>query len=104
MSTPSDILNNASYVFGLAETSTSTAPGELLAAAVASSMSTIVSLKTAKLGVRPGAVEARAVIDDCGRGWRLCGLHLEISRQMLEPATEPFFMRLGRRHVVIVRS
>ena len=29
MSTPSGVLNHASYIFGLAETSTSTAPGEL---------------------------------------------------------------------------
>lgn len=59
MSTPSGILSNASCVFGLAETTTSTKPGELLAAAVASSMSTIVSLKMAQCGARLAAVDAR---------------------------------------------
>ena len=93
ITTPSGVLSNASYVFGLAETSTSTAPGELLAAAVASSMSTMVSLKMAKLGVRPGAVDARAVIavDDCGTGWRLRSLHLEIIAQVREPASDRLF-------------
>ena len=93
VSTPSGVLSNASYVFGLAETSTSTAPGELLAAAVASSMSTMVSLKMAKLGVRPAEVDACAVItvDDSARGWRLCGLHLEITGHVRRPATDRLF-------------
>jgi lipoyl-dependent peroxiredoxin len=93
LSTPSGVLSHSSYVFGLAETTTSTTPGELLAAAVASSMSTMVSLKMVQCGERLSAVDTRAVIrvDDSGEGWRLAGLHLEITAQMLEPATERLF-------------
>ena len=93
MSTPSGVLSNASHVFGLAETTTSTKPGELLAAAVASSMSTMISLKIAQCGARLSAVDTHAAIrvDDSGEGWRLANLHLEITAQMLEPATERLF-------------
>lgn len=80
MSSPSGILSNASYVIGLAETTTSTTSGELLAAAVASSMSAIISLKMAQCGARLAAVDTRAVIkvDDSGEGGG-SGLHLEIT-------------------------
>jgi lipoyl-dependent peroxiredoxin len=90
VASPSGVLSNASYVFGLAQTTTSTTPGELLAAAVASSMSTMVSLKMAQCGARLTAVDTRAIVtvDDSGQGWRLSSLHLEITAQMLEPATE----------------
>ncbi len=73
VSTPSRILSNASYVFGLAETTTSTTPAEMLAAAVASSISAIVALKMAELGTRPSSVNTRAVItvDDSGDRWQL---------------------------------
>jgi len=93
VSTPSGVLSNASYVFGLAGTTTSTTASELLAAAVSSSMSTMVALKMARYGARLSAVDTRAVItvDDSGDRWRLSGLHLEITAQMLEPATERLF-------------
>jgi osmotically inducible protein OsmC len=93
VSTPSGVLNKAGYVFGLAGTTTGTAPGELLAAAVASSMSTMVSLKMAQCGAKLSAVDTRAVItvDDSGKGWRLAAIHLEITAQMLEPASERLF-------------
>jgi|CZKR01.1.fsa_nt_gi osmotically inducible protein OsmC len=88
VSTPSGVLSNASYVFGLAETTASTTPGEMLAAAVASSMSTMVALKMAKLGAKPSAVNTRAVItvDDSGDRWQLTALRLEITVQTLDPA------------------
>jgi osmotically inducible protein OsmC len=93
VTTPGGILNNSSYVFGLAETTASTTPGELLAAAVASSMSAMVSLKMAQLGARLSAVDTRAVVamDDSGDGWRFSGIRLEITAQMLEPATDRLF-------------
>src|SRR5271167_889818 len=55
VSTPSGVLSNASYVFGLAGTTTSTTASELLAAAVSSSMSTMVALKMARYGARLSA-------------------------------------------------
>jgi lipoyl-dependent peroxiredoxin len=90
VSTPSGVLSNANYIFGLAETTTSTTPGELLAAAIAASMSTMVALKMAKLGETPAAVDTRAIItvDHSGYGWRLRGLHLEITAQKTELATD----------------
>ena len=56
-------------------------------------MSTIVSLKMAQCGARLSAVDTRAIVtvDDSGQGWRLSGFHLEITAQMLEPATERLF-------------
>jgi hypothetical protein len=47
----------------------------------------------AKLGVRPGAVDVRAAIavDDCGTGWRLRSLHLEITAHVREPASDRLF-------------
>jgi hypothetical protein len=65
----------------------------MLAAAVASSMSTMVCLKMAKLGARLSAVDTRAVVemDDPGDGWQFSGIRLEITAQMLEPATDRLF-------------
>jgi organic hydroperoxide reductase OsmC/OhrA len=82
-------LSNASYAFGLAETTTSTTPGELLAAAVASSMSTIISLKMAQCGARLSAVDTHAVTPWMIPG--LSGLHLEITAQVREPASDRLF-------------
>ena len=48
VSTPSAVLHHSSYFFGRPETIGSTTPGELLAAAVASSMSTMVAMKMAR--------------------------------------------------------
>ena len=93
VSTPSGVLHRASYVFGLAGTTSSTTPGELLAAAVASSMSTMVSRKMAQVGAKLCAVDTHVVVtvDDSGEGWRLVGIHLEITAQTLEPASEHLF-------------
>ena len=93
VSTPSGVLSNDNYVFGLAGTTSGTTPGELLAAAVASSMSAMVSLKMAQGGAKLSAVDTRAVVtvDDSGEGWRLASIHLEITAQMLEPASERLF-------------
>jgi osmotically inducible protein OsmC len=89
VSTPSGVLRNSSYVFGLAETTSSTTPGELLAAAVSSSMSRMVALKMSQLGARPVAVDTRAVItvDNLDDRWRLTAVHMEITAKTLDPTT-----------------
>jgi len=92
VSVPSGVLSNTHYVFGLAETTGCTTPGEMLAAAIASSMSTTVVLKMAELGARPAAVETHAVVmlDDSGEKWRITAVHLEITAQMLDGESSCF--------------
>jgi len=92
VSVPSGILSNTHYVFGLAETTGCTTPGEMLAAAIASSMSTTVVLKMAKLGAQPAVVETHAVVslDDLGDKWKITAVHLEITAKMLDAETSCF--------------
>lgn len=92
VSTPSRVLNNSEYAFGMAATKSCTTPGELLAAAISSSMSTVVALKMAELGVKPETVETRAVVnfDNTGKQWRITSVHLEVCAQASEAATQCF--------------
>jgi len=57
-------------------------------------MSTMVAMKMARCGARLSAVETRAVVtvDDPREEWRLCGLRMEITAQMLEPTTDRVFL------------
>lgn len=90
VSTPGGVLSNASFVLGLAGTSTSTTPSELLVAAVACSMSAMVFLRLDQCGAKPLAVDTHAIVtvDDSGNGWQLRRLNLEITAQMHEPAAD----------------
>ena len=92
VSVPSGVLSNTRYAFGLAETSGCTTPGEMLAAALASSMATTLVVKMAKLGARPAAVETHAVVmlDDSAEKWRITAVHLEITAQLLDAESSCF--------------
>ncbi len=92
VSVPSGVLSNTRYVFGLAETTGCTTPGEMLAAAIASSMSTTIVLKMAKLGARPAAVETHALVslDDVGDKWKITAVHLEVIAWTLDAETSCF--------------
>ncbi|MBZ5679617.1 MAG: OsmC family protein [Acidobacteriia bacterium] len=82
VSTPSGVLNNATYAFGsLAGTERFTTPYEMLAAAIASCMSTMVALEMAKLGINPTVVGTYAVLnlDNSADIWPITSAHLEIT-------------------------
>lgn len=82
VSTPSAVLNNATYAFGwLAGGERFTTPYELLAAAIASSMSTMVAVEMARLGIKPTGVDTHAALtlDSSADKWRITGAHLEIT-------------------------
>ena len=82
ISTASGILNNATYVFGSpAGFTTHTSPGEMLAAALASSMSRMVATEMAKVGIRPVQVETDAALtlEFVSEMVRIVGTHLKIT-------------------------
>ena len=82
VSTPSGVLNNATYAFGsLAGGARFTTPCEMFAAAIASCMSTMVAVEMAKLGIKPAVVDTYAVLtlDGAADKWRITGAHLEIT-------------------------
>ncbi len=82
VSTPSAVLNNAAYAIeSLSGGARSTTPYELLAAAIASSISTRVAVEMAKLGISPRVVDTHAVLtlDSFAGQWGITGAHLEIT-------------------------
>lgn len=82
VSTSSHVLDNANYAFGsLAGVEPFTTPGELLAAAIASCMSTVLATEMAKLGIKPVTVDTHAalVLDNPGEKWRILRGHLTIA-------------------------
>jgi osmotically inducible protein OsmC len=81
LSTPSGVLNNSKYTFGsLTGPATSTSPGEMLAAAISSSMSRMVAVEMTKVGIRPVQVETNTALtlDFVGESLRIVGAHLKI--------------------------
>ncbi len=94
VSTPvSGILSNATYAFGsLAGVAPFTTPGELLAAAIASSMATTVARQMAKLAVRPVTVDTYAVLafEASADGYRLTSAQLTITALALEGDSKRF--------------
>ncbi len=93
VSTPSGILNNATYAFGsLAGVGPVTTPGEMLAAAIASCMSTVVALEMAKLGMKPVTVDTHAVLtlENPGDQWQITRAHLGINAHTTEPDSKRF--------------
>ena len=82
ISTPSGVLNNCKYNFGsLTGLTACTSPAEMLAAAIASSMSRMVAVEMAKAGIRPLQVETDAAltVDFVGEVLRIVGAQLNIT-------------------------
>jgi osmotically inducible protein OsmC len=81
LSTPSEVLSNSEYTFGsLMGPAASTSPCEMLAAAISSSMSGMVSVEMTKLGIRPVQVETNTALtlDFVGESLRIVEAHLKI--------------------------
>jgi len=81
VSAPSGVLNRTKYVFGSAGTAGSTSPGELLAAAIAASVSATVARKIGELGGHSTAVTAHAVVtlNNVAELWKIHSVHLDIT-------------------------
>jgi len=93
VSTASGVLANTTYAFGkLAEIPPCTTPCELLAAAIASSMSVMVALEMNKAGIRPIAVDVYAVLtlDNPAEKWQVTSGHLKISARSVESDKKRF--------------
>jgi lipoyl-dependent peroxiredoxin len=93
VSTPSGVLSNATYTFGsLTGVGPFTTPCELLAAAIASCMSTMVALEMAKLGIKPAVVDTLAVLtlDNPADRWRITSAHLKITARTTDPESSRF--------------
>jgi len=90
---PSGALNNTTYAFGsLADTSRYTSPSEMLAAAIASCMSTMVAIEMAKAGIQPVVVETYAVlaVENPQGKYRISNIHLEITARTTDPESSKF--------------
>lgn len=93
VSTPSGVLDKTTYAFGsLSGGAPCTTPCEVLAAAVASCMSTMVAIEMAKVGIKPMAVDTYAVLtlDNPGGKWQITGAHLEITARTTDPESSRF--------------
>jgi osmotically inducible protein OsmC len=93
VSTPSGVLNNATYAFGsLAGFERLTSPCEMLAAAIASCMATTVAIEMAKVGIKPAVVDTYAVLtlDNANEKWRITNSHLEITVRTTESQSSRF--------------
>jgi len=102
VSTPSGVLANATYAFGkLTEVPPCTTPCEMLAAAIASCMSTMVALEMAKVGIKPVTVDTHTVLtlDNPGGKWQITGGHLKISARTTDVGGKRFeqAVELARR-------
>lgn len=81
ITTPSGVLSETTFAFGtLAEHARCTTPCEMLAAALASCMSVVVALETAKVGIRTVNVDTWALLtlDNTDGKWRITGGSLKI--------------------------
>jgi osmotically inducible protein OsmC len=94
VTTPSGVLNNSTYAFGsLADTSRFTSPSEMLAAAIASCMSTMVAVEMAKVGIRPIVVETYVVLtlySPTEGKYQISKVHLEITARTTDPESSKF--------------
>lgn len=93
VTTPSGVLNNATYAFGsLADTSRFTSPSEMLAAAIAACMSTMVAVEMAKVGIKPIVVETYTVlvVESLGGRYQISKAHLEITARTTDPESPKF--------------
>lgn len=93
VTTPSRVLDKATYAFGsLGGGAPCTTPCEVLAAAIASCMATMVAVEMAKVGIKPLAVDTFAVLtlDNPGGKWQITGAHLEITARTRDADTLNF--------------
>jgi osmotically inducible protein OsmC len=94
VTTPSGALSNVTYAFGsLADTSRFTSPSEMLAAAIASCMSTMVAVEMAKAGIRPIVVETYVVLtlySPTEGKYLISKAHLEITARTTDPESSKF--------------
>ena len=93
VSTPSGVLDKATYAFGsLSGEAPCTTPCELLTAAIASCMSTMVAIEMAKLGIKPVAVDSYAVVtlDNPAGKWQITAGHLDITAHTTDAASTRF--------------
>lgn len=93
VSSPSRILNKAPYVFGsFAAEVPSSSPCEMLAAAIASCMATMVAVEMAKAGIKPSTVDTHAVltVENPAGQWRITGAHLDITARTTEAGPRGF--------------
>jgi osmotically inducible protein OsmC len=99
VTTPSGVLSNSTYAFGaLADASRFTSPSEMLAAAIASCMSTMVAAEMAKVGIKPLVVEAYAVlrVDDVQGYYRIGNINLEVTARTMDPESPKFSEAVAR--------
>lgn len=83
---PSGVLSEASYGFGsLADHARCTTPCEMLAAAIASCMSVVVAMETAKVGISTVNVETWAILtlDNIDGKWQITHASLEIKARTM---------------------
>lgn len=93
VTTPTGVLNNTTYVFGsLADTARFTSPSEMLAAAIASCMSTMVAVEMAKVGIKPIVVETYVVltVDNPQGYYRISKTSIEITARTSDPESPRF--------------
>jgi len=83
ISVASGALSNTDYVYGAVDIGNRTTPGELLAAAIASSVSATVALNMTMLGARPASVSTHATITlvEMADTWRIASVHLDVAVQ-----------------------
>jgi osmotically inducible protein OsmC len=92
VSVTSGVLNRTRYVFGIAETGGATSPGELLAAAIASSVSATVARKMTDLGAHPATIRtyAKVALSNLDENWKISSVHLDIWAQARETESSRF--------------
>lgn len=86
ITTPSGVLSETTFAFGtLAEHARCTTPCEMLAAALASCMSVVVALETAKVGIRTVNVDTWALLtlDNTDGKWRITNASLKIKARTM---------------------
>jgi len=95
VSTPTGILSKTIYAFGsLREAAPCVTPCEILAAALASCMSTMVALEMSKAGIKPAVVDTYATLtlDNPDGKWQITGAHLDVTARTTD-AGSPLFQR-----------
>jgi|SRR5579862_835405 len=95
VSTASGILSKTTYAFGsLREDAPCVTPCEILAAALASCMSTMVAVEMSKVGIKPAVVDTYATLtlDNPDGKWQITGAHLEVTARTTDAAS-PIFDR-----------
>jgi osmotically inducible protein OsmC len=93
LSTASGVLTNVKYTFGSPiGLQVNTSPAEMLAAGIASSMSRMVAVEMAKVGIPPIQVETHAVLtlDSISDAVHIVGAQLKITARTTDPAHRQF--------------